>query len=195
VVTPAIKKRAAKESLFCYNLHHQYIKTVAKEEVVKTKSALVMVILTVMLSAGAALAGGGKMFVVIDRGIDGSLNEGQVKNRNQTGECMEKDLVAILEKAGFGAEVIKDRSEFKGGEGEHLLVVKIKEYNPGSAAARWTVGFGAGAASMKTHYELFGSGPQPILSDDLGVGSGRDWRNVIRKLDEQTVAAVKKKLM
>ncbi len=155
-------------------------------------------VLAVMLalSANSALASakGGRMYVVIDRGIDSSLDEGQAKNRNQTGEWMEKDLLALLKKAGFEPELIKDRSEYKGGEGDHLLMVTIKEYNPGNTAARWTVGFGAGAASMKTHYELFGKGTELVTSDDLGVGSGRDWRNVIRKLDEQTVDAVKKKL-
>ena len=48
-----------------------------------------------MLSAGVALAGAktGKLFVVIDRGIEKSMNEGQVKNRDQVGEWMEMDLV------------------------------------------------------------------------------------------------------
>ncbi len=150
-------------------------------------------VLTVVLSAGAVFAGG-KLFVVIDRGIESSFNDGQIKNRNAVGEWMETDLVKLLEKAGFDAELIKSKWDYKAAAGTNLLVVKIKEYNPGSKAARIMVGFGAGATSMKTHYELFGNGTTPILTDDLGVGSGRDWRNVIRKLDEQTVDGVKGKL-
>lgn len=152
-----------------------------------------VIAVTIVLSASSLFAGG-KMFVAIDRGIDASLNEGQAKNRNQTGEWMEEDLIRLLKKAGFDAELIKDAAEYKAAEGAHLLKVKIKEYNPGSKAARMLVGYGAGSTSMKTHFDLLGSAAEPILSDDLGVGSGRDWKNVIRKLNEQTVAAVKKKL-
>jgi hypothetical protein len=150
-------------------------------------------VLALVLSAGAVFAGSkaGKMFVVIDRGIDSSMDERQVKSRDQVGDWMETDLLRLLEKAGFDAQLIRERSEYKTGEGNYLLKVKITDYNPGSKAARIVVGFGAGATSMKTHYELFSGGSSPIHSDDLGVGSGRDWRNVIRKIDEQTVKGVK----
>jgi len=151
-----------------------------------------VVVLALVLTVGVAF-GGSKMFVVIDRGIDSSMNAGQVKNRDQVGEWMEMDLIKLLEKAGFDAQLIKDKSEYKAGEGSYLLVVKVTDYNPGSKAARMMVGYGAGAASMKTHYEL-SSGSSPIGSDNLGVGSGRDWRNVIRKIDEQTVKGVKEKI-
>ncbi len=147
-------------------------------------------VLTLVLFAGSVLAGG-KLFVVIDRGIETSFTDAQVKNRNQCGEWMEQDLIKLLNKAGYDAELIKSKSDYKGGS--NLLVVKITEYNPGSKAARMMVGFGAGATSMKTHYELFGNGSSPIASDNLGVGSGRDWRNVIRKINEQTIAGIKGK--
>jgi len=149
-----------------------------------------------MLSAGVALAGAktGKLFVVIDRGIEKSMNEGQVKNRDQVGEWMEMDLVKLLEKAGYDAELINSKADYKPSAGSHLLTVKITDYNPGSKAARMFVGYGAGAISMKTHYDILDSSSKPIGSDDLGVGSSRDWRNVVRKIDEQTVAAVKEKM-
>lgn len=158
--------------------------------------AAVIGILGLVLSTHAALAGSkaGKMFVVIDRGIEKSMNDGEIKNLNQLGAWMDEDLVKLLKKAGFDAELVNSESDFKAVDGSYLLSVKIKDYNPGSRAARMIVGFGAGSTSMKTHYELRGSGSSPIAEDDLAVGSGRDWRNVVRKIDEQTVDAVKKKL-
>jgi hypothetical protein len=151
-----------------------------------------VVVLALVLAAGVAF-GGSKISVVIDRGIDSSMNAGQVKNRDQVGEWMEMDLIKLLEKAGFDAQLIKDKSKYKAGAGNYLLVVKVTDYNPGSKAARMMVSYGAGAASMKTHYDLSGNGSH-IGSDDLAVGSGRDWRNVIRKIDEQTVKGVKEKI-
>lgn len=152
-------------------------------------------VMALVLSAGAGIVGakGDKILVVIDRGIESSFTEVQVRNRNQVGELMDVDLIKLLNKAGYDARLIQEASEYKAGAGSYLLVVKIKEYNPGSKAARMIVGFGAGATSMKTHYELK-DGSGTIHSDDLGVGSGRDWRNVVRKIGEQTVDGVKKKL-
>lgn len=134
------------------------------------------------------------MYVIVNRGISRSMTNNQVKNRNQVGKWMERDLPALLKKAGYKPHLIKKRSQYKRASGSYLLVVKITNYNPGAKAARMFVGFGAGAASMKTHYELFGKGRRRILADDLGVGSGRDWRNVIRKIDTLTVRAVSQKL-
>lgn len=150
-------------------------------------------VMALVLSAGAGIvnAKGEDISVVIDRGIESSFTEGQVKNRNQVGDMMDVDLVKLLKKAGYDAHIIDSESAYRGNG--YLLVVRIKEYNPGSKAARMIVGFGAGSTSMKTHYELK-DGSRTIQSDDLGVGSGRDWRNVVRKLGEQTVAGVKKTL-
>lgn len=162
----------------------------------KVGSAVWFFILALLLSTAPSFAGSksGTMFVVIDRGIESSMNDGEVRNRNQVGDWMDEDLVRLLKKAGFEAELIKDKAEFKPADGSYLLTVEITDYNAGSKAARMMVGFGAGSVSMKTHYELFGTGNSAIASDDLGVGSSRDWRNVVRKVDEQTVSAIKKKL-
>ncbi len=152
-------------------------------------------VMALVLSAGAGtvVAKGEKILVVIDRGIESSFTETQVRNRNQVGDFMDGDLIKLMSKAGYDARLIQNASEYKGGAGSYLLVVRIKEYNPGSKAARMFVGYGAGATSMKIRYDLK-DGSGTIQSDDLGVGSGRDWRNVVRKLGEQTVAGVKKKL-
>ena len=137
---------------------------------------------------------GTTLFVLIDRGIEKSFTADQVRNRDQVGEFMEQDLPAVLKKSGFNARLISKRSEYQGAAGSYLLTVKITNYNPGSKAARMLVGYGAGATSMDTHYELYGSDSKPLLSDNQSVGSGRDWRNVIRKINEQTAKAVSNKV-
>jgi hypothetical protein len=172
-------------------------------------AALTAVVLLVMLTACAKApreasdkAESGKrlsikgtiLFVLIDRGIEKSFTDMQVKNRDQVGDFMEQDLPAVLKKSGFNARLISKRSEYQGAAGSYLLTVKITNYNPGSQAARMLVGYGAGAASMDTHYELYGVDAKPLLSDNQSVGSGRDWRNVIRKINEQTTKAVAKKV-
>jgi len=137
---------------------------------------------------------GTALFVLVDRGIETSFTDYQVQNRNQVGEYMDRDLPMVLKKAGFNARLISTRSEYQGAAGTYLLTVKITNYNPGSQAARMVVGFGAGAASMDTHYELYGSDSKSLLSDNQSVGSGRDWRNVIRKINELTAKALAKKV-
>ncbi len=134
------------------------------------------------------------MYVIIDRGIEKSYTDYQVRNRNQVGEWMERDLTGLLGKAGYNVHLIGRRSEYKQAAGAYLLTVKITNYNPGSKAARMMVGYGVGATSMQTRYELFAKGQKSILADDLGVGSGSDWTAVVRKIDVLTVNAVTAKL-
>jgi hypothetical protein len=133
------------------------------------------------------------MYVLIDRGIEKSYTDYQIKNRDQVGEYMEQDLPYVLKKSGYNAKLITRRSEYRPAQDTYLLTVRITDYNPGAKAARMFVGYGAGAASMKTHYELH-KGSNAVLKGDPGVGSGRDWRNVIRKINEITVTAVSEKL-
>jgi hypothetical protein len=134
------------------------------------------------------------LFVLIDRGIEKSFTEDQVRNREQVGEYMEQDLPAVLKKAGFSARLVSKRSEYHAAAGSYLLTVKITNYNPGSKAARMFVGYGAGATSMDTHFELYGRDSKRLFSDNQSVGSGRDWRNVIRKINEETTKAVANKV-
>jgi hypothetical protein len=141
-------------------------------------------------TAGKAIV----LYVHIDRGIEQSFTDYQVRNRNQTGEWMEKDMEAMLKKAGYVPRLVSRRSDYKPGTDSYLLTVKIMSYNPGAKAARMYVGYGVGAASMRTHYELYGRGQKPILADDTGVGSGQDWQKVIRKIDVMTIDAVSEKL-
>ncbi len=145
-------------------------------------------------SGKASSVKGTTLFVLIDRGIEKSFTDNQVKSRDQVGDFMEQDLPSVLKKAGFNARLISKRSEYQPTTGSYLLTVKITNYNPGSKAARMMVGYGAGSTSMDTHFELYGKDSKPLLSDNQSVGSGRDWRNVIRKINEQTTKAVAKKV-
>jgi hypothetical protein len=145
-------------------------------------------------SGKASSVKGTNVLVLIDRGIEPSFTNYQVNNRDQIGDFMERDLPAVLKKSGFNARLIDTRSEYKPAAGSYLLTVKITNYNAGSAVARRFVGFGAGAATMDTHFELFGNDSKPLLSDNQSVGSGRDWKRVVRKVNELTTKAVVKKV-
>jgi len=107
-------------------------------------------------------------------------------------DFMGKDLVRMLGKAGYEASLIADRNQYT--KGTYLLKVTIIKYNPGSKAARIVVGFGAGAVSLNTRFELFAPGGNLLVSDDHGVGSSMDWTSCARKLNKQTVEAVSGKL-
>lgn len=144
--------------------------------------------LSVCLAEGKSA---GVLYVLPDRNITADMSANDIATRNSLADWWEKDLINVLtRRGGFEAKLIKDRKEFVPGSGAHLLTVKILMYNPGSKAARMLVGFGAGACSMDIHCELFGNDEKALLAKDDGVGSGRDWRNVARKLNENTLKAV-----
>ncbi|MBU0544546.1 MAG: DUF4410 domain-containing protein [Proteobacteria bacterium] len=129
--------------------------------------------------------------VLMDIGGD-DLTQPQREQREHLNDFMGKDLVRTLDKAGYEASLISDRSQYI--KGTYLLKVTIVKYNPGSKAARIVVGFGAGAVSLDTRYELFAPGGNLLVSDDHGVGSSMDWTFCARKLNKQTVSAVSGKL-
>lgn len=85
---------------------------------------------------------------------------------------MDRDIIKQLKRAGFNASLIKNKSEYSKNDG-NLLVVDVDRYNPGSAALRIMVGFGAGAASLDLDYKLYN--PQGVMIYDWkdGVGSSR----------------------
>ncbi|HAS54369.1 MAG TPA: hypothetical protein DCS42_09700 [Nitrospiraceae bacterium] len=143
-----------------------------------------------------ALPGGGKivMFVIIDRGVENGFTDYQIKNRHQLGAFMDKDLVAMLSKAGYEPRLIQKRSEYKPGKNSYLLQTRILNYNPGSKAARMVVGFGAGSVGMDLKYELHGVGKEPLLSDKIGKGTSGEWQYLVRKLELAILEAVSAKL-
>jgi len=148
-------------------------------------------------SIEAPRAPGDKNIVIqiyTDRDIVEGMEQARIDQRNQLCDWMEQDLANILNDAGYEASVISSRDQFVPGPGKHLLFLKLVNYNPGSKAARMWVGMGAGAASLDMRYELYGEGEEPLLQKDHGVGSGRDWKNCARKLNEQTAQVITDKL-
>jgi hypothetical protein len=142
------------------------------------------------------MANGGSYSIAVlsDRGITPELDADRSNQYNQVGAWMEQDLLRMLKKVGYSARLVDSRGEFAAGPGEYLLTVRMVRYNPGSKAARMLVGFGAGATSLDTHYELYGASSQPLLAEDHGVGSSVDWYQVVQKLNQQMVDAVSRKL-
>jgi len=132
-----------------------------------------------------------KINVLMDVGGDG-LAQVQIDQREQLNDFMGNDLLRMLNKAGYEASLITNRNQYA--KGTYLLKVTIVRYNPGSKAARIVVGFGAGAVSLDTRYELFAPGGNLLVSDEHGVGSSMDWTSCARKLNKQTVDAVSGKL-
>ncbi len=143
-----------------------------------------------MLADGKKIA----ILVLANRGNPEDMTEKQFGWRNTVGAWMEKDLLRILNKAGYDARLIEKREDYGYEQGTYLLSIAITSYNPGSAAARILVGFGAGAMSLDTHYELFGEGDNSLLADDFGTGSSRSWSHCARKINQHTAKAVTDKL-
>lgn len=108
---------------------------------------------------------------------------------------MQQHFYGYATKSGYKVDILNDKSSFTPGQGHYLLAVKVKKYNPGNKALRIVVGFGAGAASMDTHYELFEDGTTPLLSHDDGVGSSNpNWIVIPAKLNEKMLIQVTKKI-
>ena len=132
-----------------------------------------------------------KISVLMDIG-DVDQAQAKIDQREQVNDWMGRDLVNMLNKAGYEASLIENSAQYK--KGTYLLKVTIIKYNAGSKAARIIVCYGAGTVSLDTTYGLFAPEGNRILSDEHGVGSGRDWTFCARKLNTQTVDAVKGKL-
>lgn len=135
-----------------------------------------------------------EILVLSNRGDTATMSDYTAKAVGDLAPYLETDLIGQLNGAGYKARLIKNRDEFSPATGRYLLATKIVRYNPGSSAARMVVGFGAGAASLDNHYELFGSGAQPLLTWDDGVGTSEHWSRLCRKLNGNTVKKVNDQL-
>ena len=122
------------------------------------------------------------------------MTERQYQYRVEVGQWMERDLLNMLRRSGYDAALIESKGEFEAREGRYLLTVRIESYNPGSSAARFLVGFGAGAASLDNHYEFYGTAPQPLMIWDDGVGTSEHWTKLPRKLNANTVRKITERL-
>jgi hypothetical protein len=157
----------------------------------KWNQAILAGIVGVLCFGGAlaASAGGNERIAIL---LDPGNND---RENRQMGSRMERDLKNVLDKRGnYDSRILRSRDEFKPGEGEYLLSVRIVRYNSGSKAARIIVGFGAGSCSLDIHYELFGPNGNMLLSKDDGCGSSLDWQRLARKLNETMLAAIQARL-
>ena len=148
-------------------------------------------------SAKAPLAASGQKIQIqflCDRGDPATMESRQFQYRQEVGAFMERNLIARLGKSGYEASQIQKREEFKPGPDRYLLTIKITMYNPGSTAARMMVGYGAGAASMNTAYQLFGADPQPILEWTDGCGTSEHWSRIPIKLNTNVAKKITEKL-
>lgn len=165
-----------------------------------TLSLLLSLLLTTGCASSAGRApkssSGNKLEVLVlsDRGDTAAMNDYTAKAVGELAPYMDKDLIAQLNRAGYQARLIKARSEFNPSNGRYMLTTRIVNYNPGSSAARMLVGFGAGAASLDNHYELFGTGAQPLMSWDDGVGTSEHWTKLCRKLSSNAVKRINDQL-
>jgi len=132
----------------------------------------------------------GAIQVLFDRGLEGKTEE-QAKQYNQVGEYFEPYFIKLFTKGGYTVTKIASRDQFDAASGAYLLTVKTANYNPGSKAARMWVGMGAGATTMKIHFELFGAEKDALLVKDQERGSSRDWQFLCTKLSADALEQVK----
>lgn len=126
--------------------------------------------------------------VYFDSGVAAEMDDAQAKQRQQLASWMQADLINMIQGTGYNVVQVADPAT-PTGPGRYLLRVHITNYNAGSKAARMFVGFGAGAVQLDTHFELVGKDGEIVIAGDPSVGSGRDWKNAARKVNENTVDA------
>lgn len=132
----------------------------------------------------------GSIQVLFDRGLDGKTGE-QANQYNQVGDYFEPYFIRLFAKTGYTVTKITSRDQFVAASDQYLLTVKTVNYNPGSKAARMWVGMGAGATTMKIHFELFGTEKEALLVKDQERGSSRDWQFLCTKLSDDALQQVK----
>ena len=131
-----------------------------------------------------------EMGLVVDKGNPDSMKDKQWENRVQIAGYMERGIMDLLRGSGYEAKLYKNASEFQSAPGKYLLVVSIEKYNPGSKAARMMVGFGAGAVSMDTKYDVYGPDASSVYNNTTGIASSKDWIYVVNKTNSVIVKAV-----
>ena len=95
---------------------------------------------------------------------------------------MQKNLAARMNKAGFTIASLNTAEEYYNYPGALLLMVNIDNYDPGNAAARAFVGYGAGACALDVSAYLY-SGEQLIDSWRESDYSTMTWGKIVKKLN------------
>jgi len=131
------------------------------------------------------------VMVILDHTIPPGTTPEKAVQLQQVAEYWGQDLVATLLRSGYDSAAVSaiDNANIPG---RYVLKANIIEYSAGSTAARAFVGFGAGKARLETAYELLGpDGTASYLKGNPSVSTARvDWRNTVRKIDEEIVTAI-----
>ena len=124
------------------------------------------------------------MDVLIEEGNPADMEAKQYQFRQELRTYMKRDLPRRLARYALDVRMIDQRSTYNAAvDGRDLLVVHYDSYNPGSAAARFVVGYGAGAASLDISLSLY-QGSNLQLSWKDGCGTSGHWSRIVKKLDD-----------
>ena len=135
------------------------------------------------------------LYFYCDNGITEKTDKKLAEQINEVSAFMKLHFLGLSTKAGYRSIVTENRNDFIEGSSQYLVDVKIKKYDAGSKALRMTIGFGAGAVSMDTHYALYADKKSPLLSKDDGVGSSNpNWIVVPAKLNEKMLIEITKEI-
>lgn len=131
------------------------------------------------------------LFFLCDNGITAETEPELAQQLVEVSSFMQQHFVGYASKAGYRPIAIAQPEEYVPGVGHYMVNVKIKRYDAGSKALRVMVGFGAGAVSMDTHYELYAEPGNLLLAKDDGVGSSNpNWIVVPAKLNEKMLVEI-----
>lgn len=131
-----------------------------------------------------------QLVLAIEEGDPNELGVTQYNQRVQLRDYMRADLVKRLDEAGFNVVEVASSAEYAQYPGAQLLVVHYDNYDPGSAAARVMVGFGAGSCSLDLSAYLY-DGERLLDSWRDGRASSMAWGKVVKKLDQEMVKRVR----
>ena len=139
------------------------------------------------------------VYYVIDKGVPTDsdakqVDAKQIEQRDQVGTSLSESLFSALKRRGINSTPLRAQGDFKPSAKNYLLVVKITRYDAGNKAARMLVGFGAGSASMDSHFELSSAPGKVVDQGDPSIASGRDWRFIVQKTTEIISSSVERSL-
>ena len=115
----------------------------------------------------------------------------KTKQMEQLTNFIKQDLKRKLKKL-YDVSFVTDPSATTPENGL-FMVYNIIKYNPGSTAARYLVGFGAGSCSLDIKYEILQDNNSILLKED-GCGSSRGWRKCVVKLNKNIQKNLKTQL-
>lgn len=109
-------------------------------------------------------------------------NENAVSQRRQIESYYKSALPEAFTRAGYNPTLIDSFEQIENPE-YYVVDIKLSNYDPGSAAARMLVGFGAGAASMDTRARL-GKAGQKLWEKHYSYGTSQNWKKLVKKTNK-----------